>query len=44
MRILKRDLSFKDVVSQVLGTRIPVARAADQELSSLREWSASRPQ
>ncbi|MDT0181363.1 1-deoxy-D-xylulose-5-phosphate synthase [Microbacterium sp. ARD31] len=34
----------QDVVSQVLGTRIPVARAADQELSSLREWSASRPQ
>jgi 1-deoxy-D-xylulose-5-phosphate synthase len=34
----------QDVVSQVLGTRIPVARAADQELSSLREWSGSRPQ
>jgi 1-deoxy-D-xylulose-5-phosphate synthase len=34
----------QDVVSQVLGTRIPVARAADQELSSLREWSATRPQ
>lgn len=34
----------QDVVSQVLGTRIPVARAAVHELPDVREWSAARPQ
>ncbi|MBN9181387.1 MAG: 1-deoxy-D-xylulose-5-phosphate synthase, partial [Microbacterium sp.] len=32
----------QDVVAQVLGTRIPVARPAGPEVAAVRDWASSR--